>query len=381
MKLSPLLFTAALTAAFMGGAGLMTLSPRNAVDEAKRLILERSISPHLPDEAQLDEIAIRGMLESLDDPHGDYASPEEVAETADAANTGFSDIGVRLNASDDAPIVTEIFPDAPAAATAIEKGDAVLAVNGIPVTHTPLAEIAGRIKGAKGTEVTLTLRREGRPPFNVAILRGTAIEPQVRLDVRKIDGKRFAVFRIAELGERSGDEFADAMLRMHREEAEDGIVLDLRGNPGGLVETAKGIACMWIPRGGLVLSMTGRDPSATEEMRCIGNPPLIDIPTIVLVNGSTGSAGEILAGALQDHRVAFLMGRKTFGKGTAQLKSQLTNGGTLRVTAFRWHTPSGRAIHRNGIMPDELLPEPETLRIDDDPELDHALSHLSAATR
>ncbi|MBI5512951.1 MAG: S41 family peptidase [Deltaproteobacteria bacterium] len=332
------------------------------------------------DEDRLIDGAIRGMVNTLD-PHSAYLDAEEYALLESEATGQFGGIGVEIDARGDYLTVISPIAGSPAARAGVRAGDELLAVDGQDARGLDVDEAVRRMRGAPGTHVRVVLRRRGQTePLRLdlvrEVVRVTSVEAHL-LD----DGVGYVNLRAFQ--ERSSQEVSAALDRLTRSAGGSlrGLVLDLRNNPGGLLDEAIFIADQFLASG-VIVSTRGRDGAAQDEARAhvAGTRP--EFPIVILVNEYTASAAEIVAGALQDHHRATLVGTRTFGKGSVQTVIDLPDGGALKLTIARYFTPSGRSIQAQGIAPDVQveavdLPTPPAADSPEAPERERDLArHL-----
>ncbi len=294
---------------------------------------------------KLVEGAIQGMLETLEDPYTQYFSPEEAARFVETLENNYVGVGIRLEPGDGYPVVGEVFPDSPAQKAGIRKGDVIVGVDGQDVAGMALGEVVTRIRGPEGTEVTLTLRRDGKP-IVFRLERARVAIPT--MEARLLD-HRTGYLRLYDFGENSGDEVRRVLESWSRRGVGT-VVLDLRDNPGGLLQSAVEVAAEILGPGRVVASAV--DARGKREVyRTRGGRERFD-RIVALVNGGTASAAEILAGALRDYGRALIVGTPTLGKGTVQRLVPLESGGLLKLTIARWYTPGGHCLDAKGLAPD-----------------------------
>ena len=312
---------------------------------------------------ELRDAAIVGMVESLDDPFSAYFDPQEYARFQQAQNSEFQGVGLTVNEHADGLRVVEVFEDAPAARAGIKPGDVIVAAAGKRLAGRSQAQSVALIKGPAGTSVRLRVRRGDARPRTLEVKRETISIPVVDSALRRVDGRRLGVVHLATFSSGAHAELYDAIRTLRRKKIE-GLVLDLRGNGGGLVTEARLVASAFLD-GGAIVTTKGR--SVTERtLRATGEPVAPRLPLVVLVDGGTASASEIVAGALIDRKRATLVGTRTFGKGVFQQVLELSNGGALDLTAGQYFTPSGRNLGGKGTAKGKGL-KPR-VRAEDDPE-------------
>jgi carboxyl-terminal processing protease len=256
-------------------------------------------------------------------------------------------------------VVVSPFEGSAAANAGIRTGDIIASIDGIPVSSTALADTIGRMRGKEGTSVKIGILREGSAePLEFTLQRSKVELHSVKSDLAE---PGFGYLRIAEFSETTGEDTVRALkdLRKRNGGALKGLVLDLRNNPGGVLEAAVQVSDAFL-QGGVIVSAKGRTPDSTFEMDATPGDELKGAPIVVLLNGGSASAAEIVAGALKDHRRATLMGRTTFGKGSVQTVMPLSDDRAIKLTTSLYYTPSGISINHRGIRPDiELERDPK----------------------
>lgn len=320
---------------------------------------------------KLMEGAISGLLQSLEDPYSTYFT-RQLAEEFDQEVSGkFFGIGAELGLTEDG-IVSVIAPieGTPAARAGVQAGDLIVKINGEDTYGLSIPAAVSKIRGEKGTDVTLTLVRGAGEPFDLTLTRDEITIKSVKLEWQ---GK-VAIFRISMFNEDTERLFAEAAHEALAQGAQ-GIVLDLRNNPGGLLQAAVQVTGHFVGRA-VVVREAFQD--GENELKGNGQAELAAIPTIVLVNGGSASASEIVAGALQDHGIAQVVGQKTFGKGTVQDYQELRDGSAVKITIAHWLTPKGRTINKEGITPDVEIPFDPSSVSEKDSQLDEAIRLLTS---
>ena len=298
---------------------------------------------------EISEAAIEGILEALDDPFSSYLSPGEFEIFSDLSGR-FEGIGAEVTVQDEQIVIVAPLPGTPASQAGVLPGDIILAVDGTSITDKTLLEVVLLIRGPKGTPVTLQLLRlDSAMPQEVTIVRDTI---EITAVTRRLLEPGIGYVQISSFDEPTTEDLRDA-LEWLEDRGMVGLLLDLRNNPGGLLDTAVGVASQFLDDG-LVLQSIGPDGERTD-FRVESGGAATDIPMVVLVNGFSASASEVVTGALQDHGRATVVGTQTFGKGTVNLLKSLSNGGGLNFTISRWLTPQGRLIQGVGIEPDVLV--------------------------
>jgi carboxyl-terminal processing protease len=326
------------------------------------------------DDQKLMQGAIRGMLEALGDQHTSYMDPDQYRDAMISMEGEYEGIGAWVNTDGDYLTIVEPMKGSPAEAAGLKEGDQVIAIDGEDMTGIAPDMARLKVLGPAGTTVVLTIRREGlEETFDVPITRASIIVPSVEYEM--LDGN-IAYVRLRTFGERSTQEMHAALEDLLAQEPV-GLIFDLRNNSGGGLLTAVNIASEFIAEGVVLHEEYGNGTRDAYEVS--GNGIATDIPMVVLVNEWSASASELVAGALQDHGRAVLVGTVTFGKGTVQNWISLSNEqGAVRVTIARWLTPNGNNIHEIGLMPDYEVPlTEEDASADLDPQLDKAIELLT----
>jgi carboxyl-terminal processing protease len=302
------------------------------------------------DDKKAIQSAIQGMLASLD-PHSSYLSPEDFKDMQVQTRGEYGGLGIEVTAEDGIVKVVSPIDDTPASKAGIQAGDYLTAIDGESIIGYDLNDAVSRMRGPVGTSIQLTVAREGREPFDVNLTREIISVKSVnwRMD------KDIGIIRISAFNEKTGDAFEEAIRAMRRQAggALRGVVLDLRNNPGGLLDQAIEVSDAVLD-GGEVVSTRGRRPDQIERYNARRGDMLSGLPIVVIINGGSASASEIVAGALQDRGRALLIGTTSFGKGSVQTVIPLKGGrdGALRLTTAKYYTPAGRSIQGSGIDPD-----------------------------
>jgi carboxyl-terminal processing protease len=311
------------------------------------------------DQKKLIYGAIRGMVRALD-PHSDYLSPDEYRVLMSDTRGRFGGVGVEIDVRDGWLTISSVFPNSPAARAHLLPGDRFVSIDGARARDLPIEEAVRRMRGEPGTEVRVSLRRADDGPAVEATLRREVIAVNA-VEGRLLDDGHLYV-RLRVFQETVARELADTLDAASEKAAAQGglrgLLLDLRDNPGGLLDQAVLVADEFLEQGTIV-STRGRGGRelAVATARRLGTRP--DFPIVVLVNGFTASAAEIVSGALQDHRRALIVGQRTFGKGSVQNIIDLPDQSALKLTIARYYTPSGRSIQAEGIEPDVRIDQAE----------------------
>ncbi|CUH51178.1 S41 family peptidase [Shimia sp. R11_0] len=309
------------------------------------------------DEGDLIEAAINGMLTSLD-PHSSYLSPDDADDMRVQTRGEFGGLGIEVTQEEGFVKVVSPIDDTPADAAGIEAGDYITHVDGESVLGLNLDEAVEKMRGPVGSEIVITVVREGEPePFDVTIIRDTIKLTAVR---SRTEGDS-VVLRVTTFNDQTTPNleagFAEQVEALGGLDNVNGIVLDLRNNPGGLLTQAITVSDSFLEKGEIV-STRGRNPQDGERYNATPGDLAEGKPIVVLINGGSASASEIVAGALQDHRRAIVVGTKSFGKGSVQTVMPLRGDGAMRLTTARYYTPSGRSIQALGVSPDIVVEQP-----------------------
>ena len=309
-------------------------------------------------DTELLENAIAGLLLELD-PHSVYLNQTDYEQLQESATGEYGGLGLQVGSERGMIKVISPIDDSPAAKAGIEAGDFIVEVDGTPVRGMAVQKAIDKLRGEKGTSIELTVFREGEDgPLDITVIRDTIQVSSVR---SRIIEPGYGYVRVSQFQMSSGDDFKDALISLKVEEpALKGLIIDLRNNPGGLVPASVDIADAVLD-GGTVVYTEGRLPSANISFDAKSGDLLQGTPIVVLINGGSASASEIVAGALQDHQRAAIMGTQSFGKGSVQTVIPLGDGRAVKLTTARYFTPNGRSIQAEGIVPDIII-EPAEIR-------------------
>ena len=313
--------------------------------------------------------AITGMLSGLD-PHSAYLDAEALRELQDGIQGEFGGIGIEVGLENGFVKVVSPIEDSPAFRAGIKAGDLIVKIDDTAAKDMTLNEALKRMRGKPSTKITLTLARKGeRQPIVVTLTREIIKVQSVRS--KEIE-PGYGYLRVTQFQENTAKSVVEHLGKLGKGGKPRGLVLDLRNDPGGLLNSAIGVAAAFLPEGATVVTTNGRTPGAHREYRATARDYIHsshgdflrslpswarEVPMIVLVNGGSASASEIVAGALQDHKRATVMGTRTFGKGSVQTTLPLTNSAAIKLTTARYYTPSGRSIQAKGIDPDIIIEE------------------------
>jgi carboxyl-terminal processing protease len=385
-----LLFVAGYLAAGASGAGSCAAPTEEfaAFCEAYERIQDQYVDD--PDEADLVEGAIEGMFEGLGDPFSGYMAPDDYARAQEDLSGQFSGIGAEMGvknledpedleacaAFSDACVLVVVAPlqDSPAEEAGLQPGDIVTAVDGESVSGMSLDDAIQRVRGEAGTQVTLTIRRAEGEAFDVTITRA-------EIQMREVTSEVIASGRVGYVAlhgfSRAAAEQLHTAIGELLDAGVDGIVFDLRNNPGGYIEVANQVASEFIGDGTVFIQESSGDEvkewTATDE----GLATSPDLPVVVLVNGGSASASEIVAAALKERERATIVGQPTYGKNTVQVWTELENGGGVRITVSRWFTPEHNSVAPDGVQPDELVEVPDGTPPEQDLFLERAVELLT----
>src|SRR5579872_4929916 len=300
----------------------------------------------------LVEGAINGMLTSLD-PHSNYLNAKNFNDMKVQTRGEFGGLGIEVSMENGLVKVVSPIDDTPAAHAGLKPGDLIIKIDGTPVQGLTLPEAVEKMRGLINTDITLTIRREGREPFDVKLTRANIKIQSVRSHL--VHGN-IGYIRITSFTEQT-DVGLDKAMKKLKQDANNkliGVVLDLRNNPGGLLDQAVAVSDAFLDKGEIV-STRGRRSDDAQRYNARPGDIAQGLPVAVLINGGSASASEIVAGALQDHHRAILLGTRSFGKGSVQTIIPLAGHGAMRLTTARYYTPSGRSIQAKGIEPDIVV--------------------------
>ncbi|WP_029894383.1 S41 family peptidase [Desulfohalovibrio reitneri] len=302
---------------------------------------------------ELIDDSIKGMLQQLD-PHSTFMDREEYKDMQVSTSGEFSGIGIEITMEDGRLTVVSPIEDTPAFEAGLRSGDVILEIEGESTQDITLMEAVKKIRGKKGSEIQLTiLHEDSRTPQKVTIVRDTI--PIISVKSEILD-PGVAYLRLTRFNENTTEELKKAIDDVSgRESGLEGIVLDLRNNPGGLLSQSVNVSDLFLQEG-LVTYIQGKDPKNRKEYSATKDSGDIKAPVVVLINAGSASASEIVAGALQDHKRALILGERSFGKGSVQTVIPLPDGSGIKLTTALYYTPSGRSIQAEGIEPDIVVP-------------------------
>jgi carboxyl-terminal processing protease len=370
MKRSGLVAVAAATIlVFSLRQDLGAAPPANSAETYKQLnlfgeVFER-VRADYADEVSDDtlvESAINGMLTSLD-PHSNYLNTKNFNDMKVQTRGEFGGLGIEVSMENGLVKVVSPIDDTPAARAGLKPGDLITHLDNDPVQGMTLPEAVEKMRGLVNSEIKLTIRREGKEPFDVKLTRATIRIQSVR---SHLEGDNIGYIRVTTFNEQTDVGLNNAMKNLKQQSGNKllGVILDLRNNPGGLLDQAVAVSDAFLDKGEIV-STRGRRSEDAQRYNARPGDIAAGLPVAVLINGGSASASEIVAGALQDHHRAILLGTKSFGKGSVQTIIPLPGHGAMRLTTARYYTPSGRSIQAKGIDPDIIV---EAAKIEKPPE-------------
>jgi carboxyl-terminal processing protease len=329
------------------------------IEQAMREVQKSYVEPIKP--GQLSTGALKGMLSRLD-PHSDYMDETEYRDLMSTTSGQFGGIGIEISVDEGVAQVLSAIEGTPAAAAGLNPGDRITKADGQPLVGLDIEEVVRRLRGTPGTAVVLTIARAGKPPFEVKLTRAIVKVNSVKAALQP---GRIGYVRISTFDENTALELRAAIAKLRQQAGGTlaGFILDLRNDAGGLLDTAIEVAADFLDSG-TVVTTRGREP---DENRVYDAPPNGDlirgVPMVVLINGASASASEIVAGALQDDHRATIMGTRSFGKGSVQSIIPIEGRGALRLTTALYYTPSGRSIQGQGITPEIVVNLPKEQQV------------------
>ncbi|HWD57344.1 MAG TPA: S41 family peptidase [Stellaceae bacterium] len=339
--------------------GTVSQSDIALIERTMKEVEKSYVEPVKPGE--LTTNALKGMLTRLD-PHSDFMDEREFHELMATTSGQFGGVGIEISVDDGVPQVISAIEGTPAAAAGLNPGDRIIKADGQALVGMDIEEVVRKLRGAPGTPVTLTIARSGRPSFDVKVTRAIIKVDSVK---SQLQPGHIGYARISTFDENTATELRNAIGRMKQQAGGNltGFILDLRNDAGGLLDAAVESAADFLDSG-TVVTTRGRDP---DENRVYEAPPNGDlvrgVPMVVLINGASASASEIVAGALQDDHRAAILGTRSFGKGSVQSIIPIEDHGALRLTTALYYTPSGRSIQGHGIAPDQIVTLPKDQQV------------------
>jgi carboxyl-terminal processing protease len=338
-------------------------------------VIEGEFDGELPADQERIYGAITGSLQALDDPYTRYLRPEIAERMRDDLDGRVSGIGAFVRETDDGYVeIARPMDGQPADLAGVKAGDVILAVDGESVLELSFDEVLLLVRGPEGSTVTLTLAREGEPePLDIDVVRAVFEVAVVESELLTVDDQQIAYVRLSSFSQAAEQSVLDALRPMLAENP-TGIIFDLRDNGGGFLDQAVSVADIFLPQG--IVLYERSDNGLNETFNAFDGDIGESLPLVVLVNGGSASASEIVAGAIQDNERGVLIGETTFGKGSVQHVHTLSDGSELRVTIARWYTPGDRSISDNGVDPDIEVPTPADLGGEEDTQLQTAGEYL-----
>ena len=325
------------------------------------------------DTAKLIEGAMRGLVDAAGDPYTTYLSDDEAEKFMEDLEDQFSGIGAELDKRDSRIIIRSTLDDSPARKSGLQASDVIVKVNDQDSTDWTIDEAVSEIRGEKGTSVKLTVLRGDSEIKEFSIVRDIINNPSVKTEYTK---DNIGIMRISRFGETNTHALARKAAQEFKDKKVKGVIVDLRGNGGGYLEAAEAIAGIWLNDKVVVTERRGNQ--VIDTLKSEQNALLEGVPTVVLIDGGSASASEIVAGALRDHNAAKLVGVKSFGKGSVQKFENVPDFGQIKVTFASWFTPNGRNINKEGIDPDvEVKLSQADLDADRDLQKDKAIELLN----
>lgn len=324
------------------------------------------------DTQKLEQGAVKGFVEGINDPYTVYMTPQEAKDFQSNLDGELQGVGIEVEFKNSQLIVARPIKNSPAERLGVKAADVILKIDGALTSAMTLTDAVYKIRGKKGTSVTLTLGREGRPePFDIKLIRDNIVVENVTM--KKLSGDIFYI-EFSQFNDHAKSEFRDAVQEILLNKAK-GVIIDVRGNGGGYLDTASDILSEFISGEKVVAIIKKRH--GKEEQKTNGSARLADIPLVVLVDKGSASASEIFAGAIQDYRRGIVIGETTYGKGSVQELTDLKDGALLRETVAKWFTPLDRSIDQVGVTPDIVVKFTEADgKANKDPQLDAATKYL-----
>lgn len=330
------------------------------------------------DDTVLMEGALGGMMRATGDRHTDYMPPQRYTQAQESLSGNYEGIGASVSQDPDtgALVIVRPFPGSPAEVAGLRTGDQIVTVDGEDVTELDQSIIISMVKGPAGTEVELGIRRVGQQDLLIIpVMRARIVTPTVDYEI--LEGG-VGYILLTSFSNNTDEEVAQALIDMNAENL-NGLIIDLRGNTGGYLDTTLELMSMFIAQGTIFIERGAN--GAEEKVQAYGNPIAPTVPMVVLVDGFSASASELFSGTLQDYKRAVVLGTPTFGKGSVQTWRGLSNGGGIRITISRWYTPKDRSVEPDGILPDievEYIPLPEDQAYDraTDNQIEAAIEQL-----
>lgn len=327
------------------------------VREVLQLVKENYVEEKHTDYSSLTHAAIHGIADSLD-PHTEFMEAKDYEQLQEDISSQFGGVGIQIEMRKGRVVIVAPIAGGPSERAGIQRGDEITKIEGEPMEKATMDSIISRLRGKPKTQVKLTLFRPStKKDFEVTIVRELIKTESVRDVAVLADG--IGYLQITQFTEHTGDEFIKAINKLSDLKA-NALVIDLRNNPGGLLDAAVAVAEPFFKKGDIIVYTQGRKPGDREDYKAEANEPPLEVPVVVLINAGSASAAEIVAGALKDTSKAIIVGERSFGKGSVQSIFKLKNGEGMRLTTARYYTPSGVTIHEKGVTPQvEVVMTPE----------------------
>lgn len=353
----------------------------NSLEEIYQILRNNHVDGDLldPDVARFG--AIQGLINTLNDPHTTYIDPKSYACGIDSLSGSYEGIGATVEMRDGEVVIATPFKDSPAEKAGIRAGDVIIAVDGQSTSGMSLSQVVCRIRGRSGDKVTISVRHDSGSTEDITLVRGRIVVDSVRTEsIQDANGNTIndvAYLEIQQFTERTPREISD-FLRSIRDKGYKGLILDLRRNPGGLLDTTVQSADLFLDKG-LILIQVDASGRETEYSARPGGE--LNLPLVLLVGPGSASGAEVMAAALRDNGRAVVIGQNTFGKGTVNSLRPLSDGGAIYVTIARWLTPKGEQIEGAGVRPDiQVIPTEEDIKLGNDVQLLRAIDYLTRQT-
>ncbi|HZG74447.1 MAG TPA: S41 family peptidase [Paenibacillus sp.] len=305
------------------------------------------------DRATLTEGALDGLVQALEDPYSEYLNAEEIASFSEHINSTFTGIGAEVALQDGQVVVVSPIKNSPAERAGLMAGDVILSVNGDSLQGLDLTEAVEKIRGPKGTQAKLQIQRKG----STAVMDIIVVRDDISLETVEasmLEGG-IGLIGIRQFAVSTGDRFLEELAKLEKQRMK-GLVIDVRNNPGGVVQAVQAIAEAFVPKGETIMHLEYRDG---KREKTTAQSPGKNYPVVVLINEGSASASEILAAAIQESAGGTLIGKTTFGKGLVQSTVQLSDGSGVKLTIAKWLTPDGDTIHKTGVKPDIVVEQPK----------------------
>jgi carboxyl-terminal processing protease len=351
---------AVLTLSLGGTSASKAVDPATTYEQLKLFTdVLAIIQNQYVDETEPREViygAIRGMLRSLD-PHSSFLDPESYREMQVETSGSFGGLGIEITVRDDQLTVVAPIEGTPAHKAGVQPGDRIVKIEGLPTKDMTLVDAVKKMRGPKGTKVSITIVRDGtKEPIELSIVREIIQVQSVKM--QEIE-PGLGYIRLRQFQERTAKDLVAGIDKLEKTGRFAGLILDLRNDPGGLLSSAVEVSEEFLGDGKLVVYTEGRVRNQNMRFVAHAKHPVTDVPLVVLVNQGSASASEIVAGAIQDHGRGVVLGTQTFGKGSVQTIIPLADGSGLRLTTAKYFTPKGRSIHGKGITPDIVIDLPK----------------------